>query len=135
MRVMSFWLMKSEPDEFSIDDLAAALQSRGVTPEQLRGRINALKAGLGSVTVDQLEAHYLAGGHVVIDITGWFTDLYYGTLDLFGWGLALLAVAEYSQAMTTILVPFRRASVSARCASRYSAGDTWPRSRFFATMV
>jgi uncharacterized protein YqfA (UPF0365 family) len=42
-----------------------AMKLRKVPPQVIvGGRINALKAGLGSVTVDQLEAHYLAGGHV-----------------------------------------------------------------------
>src|SRR5437016_6557272 len=42
-----------------------AMRLRKVPPLVIvRARINALKAGLPDVSVDNLEAHYLAGGHV-----------------------------------------------------------------------
>lgn len=42
-----------------------AMRLRKVPPIVIvRARINALKAGLSDIAVDQLEAHFLAGGHV-----------------------------------------------------------------------
>src|SRR5207302_404828 len=42
-----------------------AMRLRKVPPAVIvGGRINSLKAGLTGVSVDQLEAHFLAGGHV-----------------------------------------------------------------------
>jgi uncharacterized protein YqfA (UPF0365 family) len=42
-----------------------AMRLRKVPPLVIvNARINSLKAGLGQITVDMLEAHYLAGGHV-----------------------------------------------------------------------
>src|SRR5437667_1606062 len=42
-----------------------AMRLRKVPPQRIViSRINALKAGLPTVTVDLLEAHFLAGGHV-----------------------------------------------------------------------
>jgi len=47
-----------------------AMRLRKVPPAIIvRARINALKAGLSDVSVDQIEAHFLAGGHVDLVIS------------------------------------------------------------------
>ena len=46
-----------------------AMRLRKVPPTTIvYGRINSIKAGLSDISVDQLEAHYLAGGHVELVI-------------------------------------------------------------------
>ena len=47
-----------------------AMRLRKVPPAVIvRARINALKAGLSEISVDQIEAHFLAGGHVDLVIS------------------------------------------------------------------
>ncbi len=49
--------------------------------------------------------------------------------------IAYSTSASAPNAWKRVTFPFRRACVRARCESRYSADDTCPRSRFFATMA
>jgi uncharacterized protein YqfA (UPF0365 family) len=47
-----------------------AMRLRKVPPAVIvRARINAIKAGLADISVDQIEAHFLAGGHVDLVIS------------------------------------------------------------------